>query len=108
MYALGVYAHVGQHSGAGKFHERGQKMTAHVKRLLKQEPDLLMIEAVEYSEASGLATGETVIYHMTQEYLDHIESLSHQVFADRAAYHQYMEAAYRCLRTGRVVSFRYY
>lgn len=108
MYELTCYAEVGQHCGAGTFPNRGKQMTANVKRLLKAEPELLMVEAVEYSETTGLATGETVIYHMTQAYIDRIESISKHVFADRAAYHQYMAAAYQCLRTGRAVTFRYH
>ena len=57
MYELGIYAEVGQHCGAGTYPNRGRDMTTHVRRLLKAEPDLLMIEAREYSEATGLATG---------------------------------------------------
>jgi hypothetical protein len=105
MFELGVYAKVGQHCGAGMYADR-RDMGKHVRKLLTAEPDLLMIEAVEYSRYC-IATQQTIIYHMTQDYLDHVESISRHAFADRAAYHQYMAAAHKCLRTGKAVSFKY-
>ena len=104
MYELRYYTQVG-YRAAGMYKNR-LDMVNHVRRLLKAEPNLLMVEAVEYIRR--IVTGKTIIYHMTQEYLNYVEFVSKDASAYRAAYHQYMAAAYKCLRTGKAVSFKYY
>lgn len=103
-YELSYYAPVGQHGTAGVF--AGRALSAVVRMLKgKKHSDLLMIEATEYRGRTS--TGKQVIYKMTDAYLNYVRTHRQYAFDCERNADAYIEAATRCMQTGKAVRFTF-
>lgn len=106
MFEVSYYAKVGEH---GSFTCATRKGLTESGVRLRRDPELLMVEGTQYAETEkgGRTEVFTVIYKMTQPYLNMVSTHRRSAFSDERAASQYIAAATRCLRTGKAVRFKY-